>query len=201
LFPFIILLYIIINEEQKKLKRNENKRKLRAKISAETPSIINKPELVVNIDTYPLPYKPKKAKKFVLKEKTIITYTSKLRAFHLRMTGLPLSQDIIDAIKGNDYDKKLYNKNLNIFMIKSLTLKKMNLTLSLTFVKYLLKLLASLSSLKYSSLLREILKMLKALEETKLSLTKMILSALISKIFLNEPLNLPIITKNYFIFL
>ena len=95
-----------MNEEQKKLKRNENKRKLRAKISAETPTIINKPELVVNIDTSPLPYKPKKAKKIVLKEKTIITYTSKLRAFHLRMTGLPLSQDIIEAIKGNDYDKK-----------------------------------------------------------------------------------------------
>ena len=95
-----------MNEEQKRLRRNENKRKLRAKITAETPPILIKPDLVVNTDTSALKYKPKKAKKIVLKEKTIITYTSKLRAFHNRMTGLPLSQNIINAIKGSDYDKK-----------------------------------------------------------------------------------------------
>jgi len=95
-----------MNEEQKRLRRNENKRKLRAKIAAETPPILIKPDLVVNTDTSALKYKPKKAKNIVLKEKTIITYTSKLRAFHNRMTGLPLSQNIINAIKGIDYDKK-----------------------------------------------------------------------------------------------
>jgi hypothetical protein len=95
-----------MNEEQKRLRRNENKRKLRAKIAAETPPILIKPDLVVNTDTSALKYKPKKAKNIVLKEKTIITYTSKLRAFHNRMTGLPLSQNIINAIKGSDYDKK-----------------------------------------------------------------------------------------------
>jgi hypothetical protein len=95
-----------MNEEQKRLRRNENKRKLRAKITAETPPILIKPDLVVNTDTSALKYKPKKAKNIVLKEKTIITYTSKLRAFHNRMTGLPLSQNIINAIKGSDYDKK-----------------------------------------------------------------------------------------------
>lgn len=95
-----------MNEEEKRLKRNENKRKLRAKLSAENIPIVSKPTLVVNTDTNPLPYKPKKAKKIELKDKTIITYTSKLRAFHNRMTGLPLSQNIINAIKGIDYDKK-----------------------------------------------------------------------------------------------
>ena len=95
-----------MNDEEKRLKRNEDKRKLRAKKAAETESIVSKPDLVVNIDTSVLKYKPKKAKKVELKECTIITYTSKLRAFHNRMTGLPLSQDIIDAIQGKDYDKK-----------------------------------------------------------------------------------------------
>jgi hypothetical protein len=95
-----------MNEEQKRLRRNENKRKLRAKIATQTLPILIKPDLVVNTETTPLKYKPKKAKNIVLKEKTIITYTSKLRAFHNRMTGLPLSQNIINAIKGIDYDKK-----------------------------------------------------------------------------------------------
>jgi len=95
-----------MNEEEKRLRRNENKRKLRAKIASETTPIVSKPTLVVNTDTSALPYKPKKAKKIELKEKTILTYTSKLRAFHNRMTGLPLSPNIINAIKGIDYDKK-----------------------------------------------------------------------------------------------
>ena len=95
-----------MKEEEKRLKRNEDKRKLRAKKAAETESIVSKPDLVVNIDTTALKYKPKKAKQVELKEASIITYTSKLRAFHNRMTGLPLSQDIINAIQGKDYNKK-----------------------------------------------------------------------------------------------
>lgn len=96
-----------MNEEEKRLKRNEYKRKLRAKKAAETESIVSKPALVVNTDTIALKYKPTKAKKVELKEVSIITYTSKLRAFHNRMTGLPLSQDIIDAIQGKEYDDKV----------------------------------------------------------------------------------------------
>ncbi len=70
-------------------------------------SILIKPDLVIDTDTTPLHKKPKKAKKSILKDSSIITYTGKLRAFHLRMTGLPLSADIINAIQGNDYDKKV----------------------------------------------------------------------------------------------
>ena len=116
-----------MNDEEKKLKKNEYKRNLRAKISAQTPSIISKPELVVNIDTSALQYKPKKAKKIPLKEKTIITYTSKLRAFHNRMTGLPLSQDIIDAIQGKDYDKKNVQNEFKYLYDRIAYIKEMEL--------------------------------------------------------------------------
>ena len=69
--------------------------------------VIVKPILEdVDTNTTPLTKKPKRAKKVELKDATINTYVSKLRAFHKRMTGLPLSDDIINAIKGNPYDKK-----------------------------------------------------------------------------------------------
>jgi hypothetical protein len=69
--------------------------------------VIVKPVLEdVDTNTTPLTKKPKRAKKVELKDATINTYVSKLRAFHKRMTGLPLSDDIINAIKGNPYDKK-----------------------------------------------------------------------------------------------
>jgi hypothetical protein len=92
----------------KRQKKSEYQRKWRAKKTNQppVPSILTKPELVIDTNTIPLKYKPKKAKKIPLKDSSISTYTSKLRAFHLRMTGLPLSQNIIDAIQGNDYDKK-----------------------------------------------------------------------------------------------
>jgi hypothetical protein len=67
---------------------------------------IVKPDIPVETDTTPLKYKPKKAKPIELKDATISTYTSKLRAFHRRMTGLDLSQDIQNAITGDEYDKK-----------------------------------------------------------------------------------------------
>ena len=93
-----------MNDEEKRLKKNEYQRNRRANLT-KLKSIVNKPDLVVDTDTTPLTRKPKKAKKCILKESSIITYTSKLGAFHKRMTGLPLSQDIIDAIQGKDYDK------------------------------------------------------------------------------------------------
>ena len=69
--------------------------------------IISKPDaLILDLNTTPLTKKPKRAKKVELKDITINTYTTKLRAFHKRMTGLPLSQDIINAIAGDTYDKK-----------------------------------------------------------------------------------------------
>lgn len=97
-----------MNEDLKRQKKNEYQRKWRANKASPIPppSIIHKPDLVIDTDTIPLKYKPKKAKKITLKNTTIYTYTTKLRAFHLRMTGLPLSQNIINAIEGNDYDKK-----------------------------------------------------------------------------------------------
>lgn len=95
-----------MNDEEKRLKKNEYQRNLRIANKIKFENIVNKPDLHVDIDTIPLNRKPKKAKKCVLKESSIITYTGKLRAFHLRMTGLPLSQHIINAIQANDYDKK-----------------------------------------------------------------------------------------------
>jgi hypothetical protein len=97
-----------MDDAQKRIKKNEYQRKWRANKNPTQPipCIISKPELVVDTDTIPLKYKPKKAKKITLKDSSVSAYTSKLRAFHLRMTGLPLSQDIINAIKGDDYDKK-----------------------------------------------------------------------------------------------
>jgi hypothetical protein len=69
--------------------------------------VISKPDaLILDLNTTPLTKKPKRAKKVELKNITINTYTSKLRAFHKRMTGLPLSVDIINAINGDAYDKK-----------------------------------------------------------------------------------------------
>ena len=98
----------MLTDEEKRQKKNEYQRGWRAKKQGkETESIINKPVLEVSLEnTDPLKYKPKKAKKTDLKDSSIATYTSKLRAFHKRMTGLPLSQNMIDAIEGKEYDKK-----------------------------------------------------------------------------------------------
>ena len=93
-----------MNDEEKRLKKNEYQRNLIA--NNKLISIVHKPDLVVDTDTTPLKRKPKKAKKCLLKQSSINTYTGKLGAFHKRMTGLPLSDDIINAIKGIDYDKK-----------------------------------------------------------------------------------------------
>jgi DNA polymerase III psi subunit len=73
----------------------------------------------------------------------------------------------------------------------------MNSVLSLPSVKFLLKFPASLSSLKFSPLLKEILKKLKLLEEMILPLNTMISSLLISKIYSLTPLSFKIIPKNY----
>jgi hypothetical protein len=99
-----------MTDEERRQRKNEYQREWRAKKQGkETPpkeTIINKPVLEVSLEnTDPLKKKPKKAKKVELKESSIATYTSKLRAFHKRMTGLPLSQNMIDAIEGKDYDK------------------------------------------------------------------------------------------------
>ena len=89
--------------EEKRRKKAEYQRAWRAK----KQGIITKPVLEVSLDNIdPLKKKPKKAKKTELKDSTINTYISKLRAFHKRMTGLQLSQNMIDAIEGNEYDKK-----------------------------------------------------------------------------------------------
>ena len=100
-----------MTDEEKRQRKNEYQREWRAKKQSnepkETESIINKPVLDVSLDNIdPLKKKPKKAKKTELKDSTINTYTSKLRAFHKRMTGLQVSQNMIDAIEGNEYDKK-----------------------------------------------------------------------------------------------
>jgi hypothetical protein len=101
----------MMTDEERRQRKNEYQREWRAKKQGKkTPpkeTIINKPVLEVSLEnTDPLKKKPKKAKKVELKESSIATYTSKLRAFHKRMTGLPLSQNMIDAIEGKDYDKK-----------------------------------------------------------------------------------------------
>lgn len=100
-----------MTDEERRQKKNAYQREWRAKKQSnepkETESVISKPVLSVSLDNIdPLKKKPKKAKKTELKDSTINTYTSKLRAFHKRMTGLQLSQNMIDAIEGNEYDKK-----------------------------------------------------------------------------------------------
>lgn len=95
--------------EEKRRKKAEYQRAWRAsKKQSEqtTPPVIIKPTIEVNTDTEPLKYKPKKAKKIQLKDNTIKTYVSRLRAFHRRMTGLDLSENAIQAINGDEYDKK-----------------------------------------------------------------------------------------------
>ena len=108
-----------MDAEAKRQKKNEYQRNWRAKNKGTAEGVISKPVLDIDLqNTEPLKYKPKKAKAVPLKDSTVNTYVSKLRAFHKRMTGLPLSQNIIDAIEGNEYDKKaikdefkyLYNK-------------------------------------------------------------------------------------------
>lgn len=108
-----------MDAEAKRQKKNEYQRNWRAKNKETAEGVISKPVLDIDLqNTEPLKYKPKKAKAVPLKDSTVNTYVSKLRAFHKRMTGLPLSQNIIDAIEGNEYDKKaikdefkyLYNK-------------------------------------------------------------------------------------------
>jgi hypothetical protein len=101
----------MMTDEERRQKKNAYQREWRAKKQSnepkETESVISKPVLSVSLDNIdPLKKKPKKAKKTELKDSTINTYTSKLRAFHKRMTGLQLSQNMIDAIEGNEYDKK-----------------------------------------------------------------------------------------------
>ena len=99
-----------MTDEERRQKKNEYQREWRAKRQGkeiEKETIINKPVLDISLEnTDPLKKKPKRAKKIELKDSSIATYTSKLRAFHKRMTGLPLSQNMIDAIEGKEYDKK-----------------------------------------------------------------------------------------------
>lgn len=96
-----------MDAEAKRQKKNEYQRNWRAKNKETAEGVISKPELSIDLqDIEPLKYKPKKAKAVPLKDSTVNTYVSKLRAFHKRMTGLPLSQNTIDAIEGNEYDKK-----------------------------------------------------------------------------------------------
>lgn len=96
-----------MDAEAKRQKKNEYQRNWRAKNKGTAEGVISKPELSIDLqNTEPLKYKPKKAKTVPLKDSTVNTYVSKLRAFHKRMTGLPLSENVIDAIEGNEYDKK-----------------------------------------------------------------------------------------------
>ena len=99
-----------MDAEEKRRKKTEYQRLWRARkaTTAVAEPVISKPELEVILDdTTPLKYKPKRAKAIPLKQNTINTYVSKLRAFHRRMTGLDLSEDIVNAINGDIYDKKV----------------------------------------------------------------------------------------------
>lgn len=99
-----------MDAEEKRRKKTEYQRLWRARkaTTAVVEPVISKPELEVILDdTTPLKYKPKRAKAVPLKQNTINTYVSKLRAFHRRMTGLDLSDDIVKAINGDVYDKKV----------------------------------------------------------------------------------------------
>jgi hypothetical protein len=102
-----------MDAEEKRRKKTEYQRQWRARQQGAVP-VISKPPLEVNLDnTAPLKYKPKKAKAVPLKQSTIDGYVSKLRAFHRRMTSLDLSEDIINAINGNEYDKAVIQKEFN----------------------------------------------------------------------------------------
>ena len=91
--------------------------------------VIVKPILeAVDTNTTPLTKKPKRAKKVELKDATINTYLSKLRAFHKRMRGLPLSDDIISAIKGDPYNKKAVKEEFNYLYTDIKKIKETELT-------------------------------------------------------------------------
>jgi hypothetical protein len=94
-----------MDDAEKRRRKNEYQRIWRAR-KKDPNNIIEKPELVVDTDVSALKYKPKKARPAPLKDITVNTYISKLRAFHKRMTGLPLSDNVINAINGDEYDKK-----------------------------------------------------------------------------------------------
>lgn len=98
-----------LEDAEKRRKKTEYQRLWRARKAQDAVAapIIDKPVLEVNLDNIaPLKHKPKRAKTIPLKNNTINTYISKLRAFHRRMTGLELSDDMINAISGNEYDKQ-----------------------------------------------------------------------------------------------
>lgn len=102
-----------MDAEEKRRKKAEYQREYRKKLKENAISIV-KPDLEVNLDNTPaLTHRPKKAKPVPLKENTIKTYVSKLRAFHKRMTELDISVDIINAIKGEPYDKDAVRVEFN----------------------------------------------------------------------------------------
>lgn len=103
-------------EEEKREKRRLYQQAYREKMKNAIE--IDKPDIVVNTDTTPLKYKPKKAKAVPLKLITINTYVSKLSAFHKRMTGLSLSDDIIAAISGEEYNKKAVQEEFKYLLTR-----------------------------------------------------------------------------------
>ena len=108
-----------MDAEEKRRKKTEYQRIWRAKQKAIEP-VISKPVLNVNLDNItPLKYKPKRAKTVPLKDNTINTYVSKLRAFHRRMTGLELSDDMINAINGAEYDNTVIQNEFNYLYEKT----------------------------------------------------------------------------------
>jgi len=145
-----------MDAEEKRRKKTEYQRIWRAKQKGIEP-VISKPVLNVNLDDItPLKYKPKRAKTVPLKDNTINTYISKLRAFHRRMTNQDLSDDIINAINGAEYDKTVIQTEFNYlyekmpYIIENELKAVPNLCKIFTKITGFVKLIKSLTPIKRS---------------------------------------------------
>jgi len=116
-----------MDAEEKRRKKTEYQRKRRALLKGGDEPLIAKPSILVDTDVAPLKNKPKKAKAVPLKENSIKSYTSKLRAFHKRMTGLDLSEDIEKAISGEEYDKKVVQEEFKYLLTRVNEIKEKEL--------------------------------------------------------------------------
>jgi hypothetical protein len=116
-----------MDAEEKRRKKTEYQRKRRALLKGGDEPLIAKPSILVDTDVAPLKNKPKKAKAVSLKENSIKSYTSKLRAFHKRMTDLDLSEDIEKAIRGEEYDKKVVQDEFKYLLTRVNEIKEKEL--------------------------------------------------------------------------
>lgn len=161
---------IMMTDEEKRQKQRDYQRGYRERIKNKIDIV--KPDAVVNVDTTPLTHKPKKAKKVDLKDATIKTYTSKLRAFHRRMTGLDLSQNIINAIEGNEYDKKAIQDEFKYLLTKIEDIKKNELNAIPTLCKVFTKITGFVKLIKIITPIKRNIELAEAMRRNETTINE-----------------------------